>query len=107
MYAGARLLAALEASEEPMLLLTKLSLSRGPEFKSLTINENWGYNFRREKLRRDYHRKMRDAGVDDNLCPANSGVGTLQGAPKYVLELHCNLEHPRSARCQLSKRHIC
>lgn len=65
-----------------MLPLTKhaLSFSRSTP---LTILENWGLNFEREKYRREYHALMKARGVDVLLCPAYVGAGVLQGEPKY------------------------
>ncbi|KAF4776197.1 hypothetical protein HER10_EVM0004269 [Colletotrichum scovillei] len=67
---------------EPVAPLTEWAFHYSkPE--PLTIRENWQLNLRREAFREEYHKVMKDRGVDFILCPAYVGVAAKCGTPQY------------------------
>ena len=63
--------------------LTKYILDACSGHDELTIADNWALNLQRETYRREYHARMKAAGVDVILCPAYFAVGELQGEARY------------------------
>ncbi|KAM5377870.1 hypothetical protein ACJZ2D_004774 [Fusarium nematophilum] len=69
---------------EPIAALTEYAFSvSSPE--PLSIQENWALNVRRDAYREDYHRAMKERGVDFILCPAYVGAAATLGAGQYWL----------------------
>ncbi|KAK5047350.1 hypothetical protein LTR84_006873 [Exophiala bonariae] len=73
----------LHAGGEPIEPLTTNSFSWArPE--AITVRENWDLNVRRDTYREEYHRLMKERGVDFILCPVNVGVATELGKGRNI-----------------------
>ena len=72
----------LALSGEPAHHLTEWAFTYGPQ-TPLTIPDNWSLNARREQYRADYHRIMKERGVDFILSPTYVGVAAIEGEPHY------------------------
>ncbi|OQU99866.1 hypothetical protein CLAIMM_05439 [Cladophialophora immunda] len=69
---------------EPIAPLTQWAFSVArPE--PISVQENWVLNVRREEYRADYHRLMKERGVDFILCPAYVGAAAQLATGKYWL----------------------
>ncbi|KIW11187.1 hypothetical protein PV08_10487 [Exophiala spinifera] len=69
---------------EPVLPLTEWAFSVAkPE--PISVTDNWVLNARREAYREDYHRVMKERGVDFIICPAAPGVAAELNKGKYWL----------------------
>ncbi|KAI8670258.1 Amidase [Fusarium keratoplasticum] len=69
---------------EPIAALTEWAFSCSqPE--PLSIPENWALNVRRDAYREEYHRVMKERGVDVILCPAYVGAAATLGSGQYWL----------------------
>ncbi|GJN72266.1 hypothetical protein PLICBS_006338 [Purpureocillium lilacinum] len=73
-------LAALEASGEPWLPLTKEAFTRA---RKMTAAETWTVNLEREAYRTEYRMLMKEQGVDFILCPAYLGVAAEPNEARY------------------------
>ncbi|KEF54134.1 uncharacterized protein A1O9_09929 [Exophiala aquamarina CBS 119918] len=72
----------LAEAAEPILPLTEWAFSVAkPE--PISVTENWDLNARREAYREDYHRIMKERGIDFILCPAATGVAAELNVGKY------------------------
>ncbi|KAF4124952.1 amidase [Geosmithia morbida] len=67
---------------EPIAPLTE-SAFKFARKEPITVTENWKLNIEREKYRAEYHRLMKDRGVDFILCPAYIGVAAELGSARY------------------------
>ncbi|KAK5240584.1 hypothetical protein LTR40_013734 [Exophiala xenobiotica] len=69
---------------EPIAPLTDWAFSVAkPE--AISVTENWDLNVRREAYRADYHRVMKERGVDVLLAPAYVGVAPELATGQYWL----------------------
>jgi amidase len=49
----------------------------------MSVTDNWAYNVKREKYRADYHRLMKERGVDFIISPTYLGVASELGTSQY------------------------
>ncbi|KAI1620801.1 amidase signature domain-containing protein [Exophiala viscosa] len=74
----------LQKGGEPVAALTEWAFSQArPE--PITVVENWDLNVQREAYRAEYHRVMKERGVDFILCPAYVGVAAELATGQYWL----------------------
>ncbi|KAF5231755.1 hypothetical protein FANTH_13277 [Fusarium anthophilum] len=73
----------LEKGGEPVAPLSHFAFNLSPP-RPLTILENWAFNVRRDALREQYHKIMKDRGVDFILCPAYVGPASKLGDGHYI-----------------------
>jgi Asp-tRNA(Asn)/Glu-tRNA(Gln) amidotransferase A subunit family amidase len=73
-------IAALEASGEPWLPLTKEAFVRA---RQMTVPETWTVNLEREAYRSEYRLLMKQHNVDFILCPAYVGVAAEPHEARY------------------------
>ncbi|KAF5013206.1 hypothetical protein FDECE_785 [Fusarium decemcellulare] len=69
---------------EPIAPLTQFAFSVSRQ-EALSIAENWALNARRDAYREEYHRIMKERGVDLILCPAYVGAAAALGTGQYWL----------------------
>ncbi|KAF4464733.1 glutamyl-tRNA(gln) amidotransferase subunit A [Fusarium albosuccineum] len=69
---------------EPIAPLTQFAFSVSRQ-EALSIAENWALNARRDAYREEYHRIMKERGVDFILCPAYVGAAAALGTGQYWL----------------------
>jgi amidase len=72
----------LDLSGEPYLPLTTWALSHA---KDISTGDLWKYNYERDVIRAEYHKLLKDAGIDFLLGPAFNGVAAVNGTPTYFL----------------------
>ncbi|KAF5548557.1 general amidase [Fusarium phyllophilum] len=73
----------LEKGGEPIAPLSDYIFNLFPP-RPLTIQENWAFNVRRDACREQYHKIMKDRGVDFILCPAYVGPAARLGDGHYI-----------------------
>ncbi|KAF5643646.1 general amidase [Fusarium sp. NRRL 25303] len=73
----------LEKGGEPIAPLSDYIFNFSPP-RPLTIQENWAFNVKRDTLREQYHKIMKDRGVDFILCPAYVGPAAKLGDGHYI-----------------------
>jgi Asp-tRNA(Asn)/Glu-tRNA(Gln) amidotransferase A subunit family amidase len=72
----------LEESGEPILPLTPWAFQYSNP-KPISVAENWELNVKREMYRTDYHKLMKQRGVDFILSPTYLGVAAELGTAQY------------------------
>ncbi|KAG5756774.1 hypothetical protein H9Q70_000660 [Fusarium xylarioides] len=73
----------LEKGGEPIAPLSDYIFNFSPP-RPLTIQENWAFNVKRDAFREQYHKIMKDRGVDFILCPAYVGPAAKLGDGHYI-----------------------
>ncbi|KAF4434492.1 general amidase [Fusarium acutatum] len=73
----------LEKGGEPIAPLSDYIFNFAPP-RPLTIQENWAFNVRRDTFRDQYHKVLKDQGVDFILCPAYVGPAARLGDGHYI-----------------------
>ncbi|KAH7474973.1 putative amidase [Fusarium oxysporum f. sp. matthiolae] len=73
----------LEKGGEPVAPLSDFIFNFAPP-RPLTIQENWAFNVRRDAFREQYHKIMKNRGVDFVLCPAYVGPAAKLGDGHYI-----------------------
>lgn len=67
-------------SGEPVHRLTEFVMSGATK---MSFDRYWKCNTEREALREEYHKLIKDRGVDVILCPPTNGSASLQGNNEY------------------------
>lgn len=67
---------------EPVAPLTESAFNFA-EPEPISVARNWELNVERENYRAEYHRLMKERGVDFILCPAYIGVAAELGSARY------------------------
>ncbi len=83
---------AMEASGEPWYPLTKWILPENEYAKDRTIAENCAIVVERDQYKKEYLRRLNEAGVDFILCPATIGAAMpIQKARSWAYTAQWNL----------------
>lgn len=80
---GKQQVAELEKTGEPLMVLSKYSITENPDVKAHSLESLWKVNGEKHSYRNIYNKHWNESGIDFLICPASPGAAQPHGTSFY------------------------